>query len=72
MLYWANDEIGSVYSMPAAGGTPKVLVSGQNTNFIAVDDQNVYWTDDTGRPLYEINGGAAHADGSFNYCAIRL
>ncbi|MDA4629643.1 hypothetical protein NZA98_00685, partial [Escherichia coli] len=31
----------------------------------------VVWTDETGRPLYEINGGAANADGSFNYCAIR-
>ncbi len=31
----------------------------------------VVWTDDKGRPLYEINGGAANADGSFNYCAIR-
>jgi hypothetical protein len=31
----------------------------------------VVWTDEKGRPLYEINGGAANADGSFNYCAIR-
>ncbi|MBB3234264.1 hypothetical protein [Phyllobacterium endophyticum] len=30
----------------------------------------VVWTDEKGRPLYEINGGAANADGSFNYCAI--
>lgn len=28
------------------------------------------WADETGRPLYEINGGAANMDGSFNYCAI--
>ncbi|UXN64277.1 hypothetical protein N8E89_18095 [Phyllobacterium sp. A18/5-2] len=31
----------------------------------------VVWIDEKGRPLYEINGGAANADGSFNYCAIR-
>ena len=31
----------------------------------------VVWTDDQGKPLYEINGGAANADGSFNYCAVR-
>jgi hypothetical protein len=31
----------------------------------------VVWADETGRPLYEINGGAANEDGSFNYCAIR-
>ncbi|MEK1890276.1 MAG: hypothetical protein AAAB35_22485 [Phyllobacterium sp.] len=30
----------------------------------------VVWTDKSGRPLFEINGGAANADGSFNYCAI--
>jgi hypothetical protein len=30
----------------------------------------VVWTDETGRPLYEINGGAGNADGTFNYCAI--
>ncbi len=47
VLYWANDEIGSVFSMPAAGATPKLLIAGQNTNSVAVDDQHVYWTDDT-------------------------
>jgi hypothetical protein len=31
----------------------------------------VTWTDADGRPLYEINGGAANADGSFNYCAVK-
>ena len=31
----------------------------------------VVWTDEIGGPLFEINGGAANADGSFNYCAIR-
>ncbi|EJN01693.1 hypothetical protein [Phyllobacterium sp. YR531] len=31
----------------------------------------VVMCDETGRPLYEINGGAANQDGSFNYCAIR-
>ena len=31
----------------------------------------VVWADESGRPLFEINGGAANADGSFNYCAIR-
>lgn len=31
----------------------------------------VVWADETGRPLYEINGGAANGDGSFNYCAIK-
>ncbi len=31
----------------------------------------VVWTDEAGRPLFEINGGAANMDGSFNYCAIR-
>lgn len=30
----------------------------------------VVWTDEAGRPLFEINGGAANVDGSFNYCAI--
>jgi uncharacterized protein DUF5050 len=54
VLYWANDEIGSVYSMPAAGGTPKALISGQNTNSVAVDDKNVYWTDDTGNKIVRI------------------
>lgn len=31
----------------------------------------VVMCDETGRPLFEINGGAANSDGSFNYCAIR-
>ncbi|MEP7454966.1 hypothetical protein [Phyllobacterium sp. SB3] len=31
----------------------------------------VVMCDETGRPLFEINGGASNADGSFNYCAIR-
>ncbi|MRG57189.1 hypothetical protein GF108_16545 [Phyllobacterium sp. SYP-B3895] len=30
----------------------------------------VVWTDEAGRPLFEINGGAANPNGSFNYCAI--
>ncbi len=31
----------------------------------------VVMCDETGRPLFEINGGSSNADGSFNYCAIR-
>lgn len=28
------------------------------------------WTDNRGKPLFEINGGALNPDGSFNYAAI--
>ncbi|MDQ0999383.1 hypothetical protein QFZ34_004565 [Phyllobacterium ifriqiyense] len=31
----------------------------------------VVMCDETGRPIFEINGGASNSDGSFNYCAIR-
>ena len=44
----------------------------QFPRFAGIASHNfVVWIDEKGRPLYEINGGAANADGSFNYCAIR-
>jgi hypothetical protein len=37
---------GTVMSVPKSGGTPTTLASGQSSvNAIAVDDENVYWTD---------------------------
>lgn len=39
-------ELGAVYSLPKAGGTPVLLASGIETPIaIAVDDQYVYWLD---------------------------
>ncbi|MEP9371364.1 hypothetical protein [Mesorhizobium sp. KR1-2] len=44
------------YPIPCFGGIP-------NHNFLV-------WTDASGTPLFEINGGAVNPDGSFNYRAI--
>ena len=59
---------------------PRVLLSMQHRilfgsypipRFAGIASHNfVVWADASGRPLFEINGGAANADGSFNYCAI--
>ena len=43
-VHWV-DSSGTVMSVPAGGGTPATLASGQNgPSSIAVDDRNVYWT----------------------------
>lgn len=44
------------YPIPRFAGIP-------NHNFLV-------WVDHEGRPLFEINGGAVNADGTFNYAAI--
>ncbi|MGB3386951.1 MAG: hypothetical protein WBA88_03110 [Pseudaminobacter sp.] len=44
------------YPIPRFAGVP-------HHNFLV-------WVDDEGRPLFEINGGAANPDGGFNYAAI--
>jgi len=54
VLYWANDEMGIVYRMPAVGGTPTPLASNQSTHSVAVDDRFVYWTDDTGNKVLRV------------------
>jgi hypothetical protein len=53
-LYWADDEVGDVFSMPAAGGTPTPLITGQGVNYIAVDDRHVYWTDPVGNKVVRV------------------
>jgi hypothetical protein len=43
-VYWADDVAGTVAKVPAAGGTPVVIASGQATpTDVAIDTLYVYW-----------------------------
>jgi hypothetical protein len=54
MLYWGNSGSGSVVRIPAVGGTPVTLIANQSLHSVAVDDHNVYWTDDSGNKVVRI------------------
>jgi sugar lactone lactonase YvrE len=44
-VYWTDTIAGTISAVPIAGGTPTVLVSGQDAPVgLAVDANNLYWT----------------------------
>lgn len=58
-LYWASDDlsqgsVGGVFSVPAGGGAPTTLATGQHGHTVAVDDKFVYWTDDTANRIVRV------------------
>jgi sugar lactone lactonase YvrE len=60
-LYFSDDgQSGNVYSVPSAGGRPPtVIASGQQVaSFVAVDANNVYWTN------YQASGAACPSNTS--------
>lgn len=47
-VYWANAGEGSIMKAPLGGGTPSAVVSGlERPVAVVVDDENIYWTQDT-------------------------
>jgi hypothetical protein len=45
-VYWADNSLGTIMAVPAAGGPPAQLAGGQNgPGYLAVDNGFVYWAD---------------------------
>jgi hypothetical protein len=58
----SNNAVGTIVKQPLAGGAPVTLATGLATvGPIAIDDSNVYWTDEFGAVAsVAIAGGAVH------------
>jgi hypothetical protein len=58
----SDNAVGTIVKQPLAGGAPVTLASGLSTvGPIAIDDSNVYWTDEFGAVAsVAIAGGAVH------------
>ncbi len=58
-VYWGDTITGAVNRVPVGGGTVTTVATAAGTRCIAVDDVNVYWTNDLGVFVAPKGGGTS-------------